>query len=60
MNKDITKSFIDNVNSIKGIDKTSLAIVNNLELNGIRVYTLGLEVDELSKSKYKYSSNLNG
>ena len=59
VNKDITKSFINNVNSIKGIEKTSLAIVNSLEINGIRIYTLGLEVDELSKSKYKYSSNLN-
>ncbi|MDS0525769.1 ABC transporter permease [Clostridium sp. SHJSY1] len=57
--KNITNSFMDNVNSIEGIEKTSPALVTgDLQIQGITVYTLGLEDDNLSRSKYNYSKNL--
>lgn len=58
--KRITKDFLAKVSSLEGIDKISPVIVDstNININEINTYTLGIENDELSKSKYKYSSNI--
>ena len=58
IDNNIDENFVNEINSMKGVTKTSLAIVSNLEVNGEITYTLGLESDELSKSKYHYSKNL--
>lgn len=58
-NKNITASFIDNVNSTEGVEQTSPALVSgSIQLKGISIYTLGLEDDNLSRSKYNYSKKL--
>ncbi|BCZ45611.1 ABC transporter permease [Clostridium gelidum] len=58
--KRITKGFLLETSSLEGIDKISPVIVEGIDINinGINTYTVGIENDELSKSKYKYNSDI--
>ncbi|MDR5588109.1 ABC transporter permease [Clostridium aquiflavi] len=58
--KRITKDFLEETSSLEGIDKISPVIVDGvkIKINGIDTYTVGVENDELSKSKYKYNSDV--
>lgn len=58
--KRITKDFLAKVSSLDGVDKISPVIVDstNININGIDTYTVGVENDDLSKSKYKYKNNI--
>ncbi|MDU1117055.1 MAG: FtsX-like permease family protein [Clostridium butyricum] len=58
--KRITKEFLNEASSLEGIEKISSVIVDstNININGIDTYTVGIDNDELSKSKYKYNSDI--
>lgn len=54
----ITQNFIDKVSELGEVEKLSPAITNNIKINGIDTYTLGVENDDLSKSRYGYINNI--
>lgn len=56
--KMIDDDFIDKVKNINGVSQISETLVSNIDINGISVYSVGIENDKLSKSKYKYSENV--
>ncbi|MDU5723750.1 MAG: FtsX-like permease family protein [Clostridium butyricum] len=57
----VTEEFFEKVSSLEGIEKISPVIVDsiNININGINTYTVGVENDDLSRSKYKYNSTIN-
>lgn len=56
--KIIDDDFIDKVKNINGVSEISEALVNNIDISGISIYSVGVENDKLSKSKYKYSTDI--
>ena len=46
------------INNMKSITKVSPATITTLEIDGVSIYTVGVFSDSLSKSKYKFTSQL--
>ncbi|NMF06651.1 FtsX-like permease family protein [Clostridium beijerinckii] len=58
--KEISHSFLDKISSLDNIERISPAITNTTNINGINTYTVGVENDDLSKSRYGYVKTIEG
>ena len=59
-NKNINKELLNNIEKINMVQKTSGVLVSHLKLDKIQaeIYTVGVENDYLSKSRYHFNKSL--
>lgn len=57
--KEFTKKVVDKILNQEGIKESSVVLIDFLTVDKNDIYTVGLEEDDLSKSRYKYSGSLN-
>lgn len=57
--KEFTKKVVDKILNQEGIKESSVVLIDFLTVDKNDIYTVGLEDDDLSKSRYKYSGSLN-
>ncbi|NFG25269.1 FtsX-like permease family protein [Clostridium botulinum] len=56
--KVINQDFLNKIASLDGIYKISPLIMNYTDINGIDTYTLGVENDDISRSRYGYINDI--
>ena len=56
--KDFTQETVDKIINKEGVEESSDVLIDFLYVEGSDTYIAGLEDNDLSKSRYKYTSNL--
>ncbi|MCR1951539.1 FtsX-like permease family protein [Clostridium sp. DSM 100503] len=58
LNKDFTQETVNKIINNEGVEKSSEVLIDFLYVEGSDTYIAGLEDNDLSKSRYKYTSSL--